>query len=191
MNRATNAKTITALAFTLACSFLAVSGSNTANAQSTKWRLTPVKIDGFQYRYIAKAKLHMNICKSPQCGRGSKVSYIFLKNNTNPNFKTYVKNRKQIANILRQRAPNGSTLEFAKPKVRKNTFATVFSQLRKATNANGQVLYTMSTSIHTPIKTISLISSSRTYEHVKANRSKFGVALTKMIRTTLGLPIKN
>ncbi len=185
----TKMKLITTLTFAIFLSSLTT--STTASAQDTKLQLSPVKIEGFQYRYIAKAKLHMNVCKKPACGRGSKVSYIFLRKVDQPNFQTFSNNRKRIANILRQRTPAGTSLEFSKPKVRKNAVITVFSQMRKATNANGQVHYTMSTVVHTPINSISLISSSPIKKHAQANRSKFGVALTKMIRANLGLPATN
>ena len=157
----------------------------TANAQSLKQQIMPIKIDGFEYRYIAKAKLHMNICKNAQCGQGSKVSYIFLPKVDNPSFKTFSNDRKRIAYILRQRAPAGTSFEFSNPKLRKNSFATVFSQLRKTTNSNGQVLFTMSSVIHTPINSVSMISSSTNRKNVTANRATFGVAITKMIRASI------
>ena len=163
-----------------------VGGVTSGYGQDSKVRLKPVQIEGFQYRYIAKANLHMYVCKRAECGAGSKVSYIFLRKVGQPSFEVFAKNRKRIAYILRQRAPMGTMLEFAKPKVRKNRFLTVFSQLRKASKANGEVLYTMSSVIHTPVNAISLISSSPDRKMVSDNRKKFGVALAKMMRAAVG-----
>jgi len=168
-----------------------LAGVSGASGQDLKGRLTPVQIEGFQYRYIAKANLHMYVCKSARCGIGSKVSYIFMRKVAEPSFEVFSNNRKRIAHILRQRAPMGTMLEFAKPKVRKNRFITVFSQLRKESKANGQVLYIMSSVIHTPINAISLISSSPDRKQVSDNRKKFGVALTKMVRAVVGQASNN
>ena len=165
---------------------LCLTFSSTGFAQSVKPSVSPVQIKGFDYRFIAKRRLHMHVCKVEACGIGSKVSYLFLPADKAPSFEHFKNSRRRIAHILRQRAPNGAQLYFEKPTVRKNSVITVFSQFRKVTLVSGKTLFTKSTVVHSKTTSISLISSSPKRAAAHANRSKFGVALAKMIRKLQG-----
>jgi len=142
-------------------------------AQNASPQKPPVTISGFEYQFLQKGEIHMNVCRHQQCIPGSKVSYIVYAAEENPDFEQFILYQKQLEDLLNSRAPKGTITKFDTPQQETNELFTLFFNTREQRLVNGTKLFTRSSYIYRKNMTISLISSSAEKDVVGANSVLF------------------
>ncbi len=137
----------------------------------------PVSVEGFDYKFVPRGRVHMNFCRAKKCVPGSKVSYTLFGPDKNLDFDNFKRGQKQVASHLQKRAKKGVRITLEKAERTKDRLFTIFTSYRKMQSANGSKLFTMSTVVYGSNLTISIISSSKTKKVVEANRAIFLVGL--------------
>ena len=162
--------------------FIAVaSGSlSIALAQDQK---PPVKIGGFEYRFIPQGRIHMNVCQVENCVAGSKVSYVFYAPEETPDFEIFKLSQQRTVEAMQSRLPEGAAITLDPPEQSQEDFMTVFSATRELRAASGEVLVTQSRQYHTKDVIIAVISSSTDRRQADANGMLFAVGLLAWSRT--------
>ena len=141
----------------------------------------PVGISGFEYKYIPDGRIHMNLCKTPACVPGSKVSYTFFGPVANPDIEEYTNAQNSTVSALRARAPEGATIRLEKVEQSRDLGVTVFTSSREIRSPDGLMEFTKSTLVFYNDRTISLISSSEEKEAAESNGALFLMGL--MVRS--------
>ncbi len=152
-------------------------------AQDAKQSKPLFSVDGFDYQFIPRGRIHMNVCQQTSCVPGSRVSYTLYAPEPNPSFEQYKLSQDRVATQLRARAPQGTKFVFGTPEQTRDDVFTTFTNTREIHNPNGTKMFTKSTLLHAEAATISLVSSSEDKEAVETNRALFMLQL--MILTEL------
>lgn len=158
-----------ALAITVAC--LPVGATVAQDSEP------PVTIGGFEYRFIPKGQIHMNLCRADSCGPGSKVSYVLYAPVENPDFDSFKRSQDRTVAALQARAREGTTITLEAPEQSRDELMTVFSIFREMRPESGKVLVTKSSAFFLKTITISVISSSTDKKTADANSALFTLGL--------------
>lgn len=143
----------------------------------------PIKIRGFEYTYVARGQIHMNICRDAGCVPGSKVSYTLYAPDPNPDYEEFKLMQNMVAEHMQKRAPKGTVVKITEQKRAKDKLGTTFTNLRRITSAKGQKVFVKSTTMYTEKITLSVISSSEHKDTMNANAALFLIGLLAWSQT--------
>ncbi len=162
-------------------------------AKDAKEPTPPVKIAGFDYSYIDRGQIHMNVCRVSDCIPGSKVSYTLFGRETNPDYEQFRDMQQKVAEYLQQQAPSGTTVKIEKQERKTDQLGTSFTSSRVLQSPTGQKMFTTSTTLFTKTMTISVISSSADKAMVATNSERFWAALLERVKVLkrTGVPGNN
>src|SRR5262245_52433703 len=146
----------------------------------------PASISGFRYQLLQQ-RIHMNICEAAACTPGSKVSYLFLPPNPSPSFEKYRAERARIAEVLKKRAPPGTTITVAPIQQTREKVFTIFKANREEAYPDGRRMYFLNWRFHGAHMTGEVISSSPSRKVAEQNFALFAIpVLTLMMGPKAG-----